>query len=66
VNHAAADFTVEVRDDADDPHLIHATCGATICTVEHGDNLDVLLRTAAGHECEGPPARPATDLPSEA
>jgi len=27
-------------------------CGGTICTVEDGDTLRVLLHTALGHNCE--------------
>lgn len=36
----------------DDPPLIHETCGQTVCTVEYGDTLDVLVRTALGHAAD--------------
>lgn len=38
-----------------DKELVHVTCGSTVCDVEHGDNLLVLVRVAMDHyrECGG-------------
>lgn len=34
-----------------DLELTCLNCGAVVCDVEHGDTLDVLVRTAADHRC---------------
>ena len=38
-----------------DLELTCTACGTVLCDIEHGDSLDVLIRTAAPHvaECRG-------------
>lgn len=38
-----------------DPFLVCGKCRAHICTIEEGDSLDVLKRTADDHVCDSNP-----------
>lgn len=49
-NHLA-EYEVDHHDPLDDPHLVHTTCGETICTIEHEDSLSLLALTALTHRC---------------
>ncbi|MBO2461714.1 hypothetical protein [Actinomadura violacea] len=42
----------------DDPPLIHVPCGTVVCTIEHGDDLSVLVGTALDHRCPAIPKGP--------
>lgn len=34
-----------------DLELVHDACGVTVCDIEHGDTLDVLVRVVIDHVC---------------
>ena len=55
------EFTGRVSSDdvQRDLNLIHDPCGERICTIEDGDTIAVLARTAAGHICGERPPCPA-------
>jgi hypothetical protein len=45
-------FEVRVTDPlTDDPDLVCQGCGERVCTVEHGDTLEVLVGVASDHVC---------------
>jgi hypothetical protein len=50
------EFTVQADPDLayDDAPLTHDPCGDIVCTIEQGDSLDVLARTAIDHAASCP------------
>jgi len=38
-----------------DLELTCPDCGQVVCDIEAGDSLEILVRTAAGHDCPGAP-----------
>lgn len=47
-----ADFRVDTDPDRNsDPYLVCGRCGECVCTIQHDDELSVLVAVAEGHVC---------------